>query len=67
MDSLLNPLAPQDNITLGITRDTSWLLKFVAALLDPVPLHIVTIPKDQLTTMVLVEGCNLYSTLSPIE
>jgi len=41
MDLLLNPLASQDHIPLGITWSAGWLLKFVAALLYPVPLDIV--------------------------
>ncbi len=59
MDSLLNLPASQDYIPLGINWVASCLLELVAALLDPVPLDIIMIPKDQLPTVVLVKGCNL--------
>jgi hypothetical protein len=54
IDSLLNPLAPQDHIPLGITWVASWLLELITALLNPVPLQVVLFLRDQLTTMVLV-------------
>jgi hypothetical protein len=66
MDLLLNPLATQDHTPLEITWSAGWLLEFVAALLYPVPLDIIMIPKDQLTTSGLVEGCNLCPTLHRI-
>jgi hypothetical protein len=66
MDSLLNLLAPQDHIPLGITWVASWLLELAATLFDSVPLDIIMVLKDQLPRTVLIEGCNLYPTLSPI-
>jgi hypothetical protein len=63
MDSLLNPLAAQDHFPLGITWGASWLPELVAALLNPVPLHIIVILKDQLSTTVLVVGWNLLPAL----
>jgi len=44
MDLLLNLIAPQDHIPLGITWVASGLLELEAALLNPVPLDIVMIP-----------------------
>ncbi len=44
MDLLLNPLAPQDYIPLGITWVASWLLELVAALFNPVPLDPAELP-----------------------
>jgi hypothetical protein len=66
MDSLLNPLASQDHIPLGITCCADRLLELEATLLYPVSLHIIMIQKDQLTTSRLVEGCNFGPTLCPI-
>jgi hypothetical protein len=66
MDSLLNLLAPQDHIPLGITWVASQLLEFITALFGPVPLHIIAIPKDHLPTTGLLEGCNLFPALCPI-
>ena len=66
MDSLLNPLASQDHIPLGITCCASGFLEFVAALLYPVSLHVIVIPKDQLAASRLVEGCNFGPTLRPV-
>ncbi len=66
MNLLLNPLAPQDHIPLGITWVTSQLLKLVTALFNPVPLDTIMILKDQLPTAVLVNGGNLLPALHPI-
>jgi hypothetical protein len=63
MESLLNPLASQDHIPLGITWVTSQLLELVAALFYPVPLGVIVILKDPL---VVVEGWNLLSALHPV-
>jgi hypothetical protein len=66
MDSLLDPLAPQDHIPLGITWVASWLFKLVAALFNPVPLHIIVLPNRQFTSRDLIEPCHLCPALSPI-
>ena len=66
LDSLMNPLAPQDHIPLGITWVTLWHFKLLAALLDPVLLNIIMAPQVQLPTTVLIEGCKIYSALSTI-
>jgi hypothetical protein len=66
MDSLLNSLASQDHIPLGITCSAGRLLELEATLLYPVSLHVIMIPKDQLAASRLVEGCNFGPTLRPI-
>ena len=66
MDLLLNLLASQDHIPLGITWSASRLLELVAALLYPVSLHVIMIPKDQFAATRLVEDCNFGPTLCPI-
>jgi len=66
MDPLLNPLASQDHVPLGITWVASWLLELVAALFNPVLLHIFMVMKNKLTGTVLVNGCHLVPALSPI-
>jgi len=42
---LLDPLAPQEHYPLGITWVASWLFKLVAALFDPVLLHVIILSK----------------------
>jgi hypothetical protein len=66
MDLVLNLLASQDLIPLGITCSADRFLEFVAVLLYPVPLDIIMILKDQFTTLHLIEGCNFSPTLCPI-
>jgi hypothetical protein len=65
-DSVLNPLAMQDHVPLGITWVAHWLLELFATFIDPVLLDILVIPKHQLTTLLLVEKSNLLPALSPI-
>ena len=62
----MNPLATQDHVPLGIAWVARQLLEPVAALIDPVSLDILIIPKHELTTLLLVEKSNLLPGLSPI-
>jgi len=66
MDPLLDALAPQDHVPLGITWVASWLFKLVAALFNPVPLYVIVLPNCQFTSPDLIKPCHLRPALSPI-